>query len=182
MRFRSFVTMDHRHRASIALMNSHRHSPPLLQSALEVVRRPFVGSLLFGCIVGGIPLAILFNHLAFGGVVSSELCDALELFPVGMLATTVGALLGRNVTWEHLLQRTFFTSLGSWIPLPATVYAFLAWRSRYEIFAPQNFPAFILTLVLFATILTPPCWLLALGYAFLKNRNLHAGRSDASKL
>lgn len=174
--------MGHRQRTPLSLMESYPRSRPLLQSALEVVRRPFVGPFLFGCIVGGIPLAILFDRLTFRNVASSEFANALELFPVAILATTARALLGRDVTWKSLLRRTFLTSVGSWIPLPAMVYVLVEWRLGYEVFALQNFPAAIVGLALVATMLTPPCWLLALGFAFLKNRNSHAGGSQAPNL
>ena len=163
-------------------MTRFQRPRPLLQYALEVVRRPFLGPLLFGCIVGGIPLAILFNRLTFRNVASSELSDSLELFPVAILVTTVGALLGRDVTWKHMLRRAFFTSVGCWIPLPATVYVIVAQRLGYELFDFRNFPAAIVGLIILATMLTLPCWLLALGFGFLKNRHSHAGGSQASKL
>jgi len=142
---------------------------------MELFRRPFVGPLIFGLSFGGIPIGLVFSRLG-GAVVSPEVLRLMiDLSPVAALVTIIGALLGGDNGWKNLLRRVFLTSLACCVPVPTIVCGRLMWHWGYEVLGANNLHVFVLIFIGWATALTAPCWLLALGYTFLKNRDTHAG-------
>src|SRR2546427_9966994 len=103
------------------------------QRIQTVLRMPVMGSLLFGLVVGGIPLAVVFARLG-GRVVSPELLRFMvDLTPVAIVVVTVGVVLTARGGWKDLLCKALLASFGACTPLPITVCAILAWMWGYPV-------------------------------------------------
>jgi hypothetical protein len=137
---------------------------------LEIVRRPVLGPLIFGLLVGGIPLGFAFGGLA-GRMISPELVRlVLNLSPVAVSVIILGTLLGVNLRWREMIYRAFIVGAAECVPIPATVCVIVAHNWGYEMSSPSNFLVLILIFLFWSIILTGPSWLLALALLYLKNR------------
>ena len=134
-----------------------------------LVRRPVIGALLFGLIVGGTPFGIAFSRLS-GQVVSlNTLGLTAMLTPVAVVVATVGALLGGAERWHSLLSRAFFASLGACLPVPTFICGILVFHDLGPegFFDPRKLPGFALVFGIWAGVVTIYAWLLALAFVFL---------------
>lgn len=145
-----------------------KHSSKLLQRALSIMQRPFPGPLLFGLVFGGIPFGIVLFHWGLtdkGGDLFFE-----QLTPIAVFVAALGAILTTDSSPARLFWRAFFTSFGACVPVPTLTWAVLLWRVGTEILDLRNLPFATILFVLWMVGVTVLGWLLALSFAFLKNR------------
>lgn len=135
---------------------------------LAVLRRPYFGPILIGLVFGGIPSGVILGRLGIY-VVTPELFRLIFfLSPLAFLVSTIAAMLGARDDRRGLFIRAFLASFSCCVPLPISVCTYLLWRSGYEPFAAGNFPALILMLGAWGTVVTVSSWLLALGLNLLR--------------
>jgi hypothetical protein len=147
---------------------------------ISVFRRPLLGPLLCGLVLGGVPVGTAFSILGMyilgsTSVASDCITWALALFAVPV--TFVGTILGATNAWNHLLGRAVLASLAMCIPIPATVDLILLSRWGYEVFDLHNFPLFVILLLIWWLGAAISGWVLALGYSRLRRSSNRAARS-----
>jgi hypothetical protein len=138
---------------------------------ISVVRRPLLGPLVCGLVLGGVPIGTAFSilgRLILGSTSVTSDCAtwALALFAVPV--TFVGAILGATKAWHHLLRRAVLTSFAACVPIPATVDMILLSKWGYEVFALQNFWLFMILLLFWWGGAAVSAWVLALTYSRLR--------------
>jgi hypothetical protein len=148
---------------------SSNNSPnQIFERLRSFVRRPLLGSFVFGLFVEGVPVGTFFFLSGLDRVGNSF----PWLMPLSVLVVFLGAILGGDDGPGGLLARSFLTSLGGLFPVLVVAWAMFLWDFRF--FAPsidvRNLPwagTVIGQPVLLVTILG---WLLALAFRFLRNR------------
>lgn len=160
-------------------MGTTNPSNVIFGRTLSILRRPSLGPLIFGLLVGGIPFGILLFHLGLTDSWGDQFFDWLA--PVAVLIAALGAILPVNGSPARLLCRAFLASLSACVPMPTITWAVLAWRSGFEILDLRNLPYALILFALWTLAVTVLGWLLALTYAFLKNRHSRVGRSHELK-
>jgi hypothetical protein len=148
---------------------SSNNSPnQIFERLRSFVRRPLLGSFVFGLFVEGVPVGTFLYLLGLDKVGIS----LPWLMPLSVLVVFLGAILGAGDGPGGLLRRSFLTSLGGLFPVLVVAWAMFLWDFRF--FAPsidvRNLPwagTVIGQPVLLVTILG---WLLALAFRFLRNR------------
>jgi hypothetical protein len=146
----------------------------LLVRTLAVLRRQFMGPVLFGLLFGGLPFGILLFHLGPADTWGDHFF--VPLTPVAVFVAAMGAITIGNDNSARLLARAFLTSVSACIPVPVLVWTALAWRARFEILDIRNLPYTATLFVLWSLGVAVLGWLLALALVFLKNRYSRAAR------
>lgn len=115
-----------------------------------VWRRPLLGPLLFGLVLGGVPYGVVL--VVFGNRVLSSLnsLTGLLLSLFAILVAASSAALGASSDWKEVLGRTFLTSISACIPIPAIVYSVLLWKWGDEVFDIHNLPFFLILLAMWS--------------------------------
>jgi hypothetical protein len=139
-----------------------------LKRTFAVVRRPLVGPVLWGLVVGGIPFGIFLCYLGFTETWAQQFFERLT--PIAIVVAALGAVLSASRRPAHLLGRAFVTSLSACIPVPTITWLVILWRSGTEILDLRNLPLAIIGFVLWTVVVTVLGWLLALAVTFFKNR------------
>jgi hypothetical protein len=145
-----------------------------LVHTLAVLRRQFVGPVLFGLLSGGVPFGIVLFHLGPAAGWGDHFFAPLT--PVAVFVAAMGAITIGNDNAARLLARAFLTSISACIPIPLLVWTVLAWRGGFEILDIRNLPFAATLFVLWALGATLFGWLLALALVFLKNRYSRSAR------
>jgi membrane protease YdiL (CAAX protease family) len=144
------------------------HPRGLHSRMLGILRRPFLGPVLFGLLYGGIPCGIIFGFLGGDVYTVALLRFAIGLTPLAIVVSTLSPTLGVNRKWQHILWRVSLTSFATCVPVPAIVCTELA--RRWGPWVVNDIPGMITFLSLWTIAVIIPSWLLAFGYALLKNR------------
>jgi membrane protease YdiL (CAAX protease family) len=144
------------------------HERGLHSRMLGVLRRPLLGPVLFGLVYGGIPCGIIFGLLGSDVYTVVFLRFTIGLTPLAVVVSTLSPTLSVNRTWQHILLRVSLTSFATCVPVPAIVCTELA--RRWGEWVVKDIPRMIAFFGLWAVAVTIPSWLLAFGYAHMKNR------------
>jgi hypothetical protein len=153
---------------------NHSYGP--LARILRVLRRPLLGPLLFGIVLGGIPIGGMFFRWGVDRIAVNLDGLLYRLTPVAAVLSAWSAELSSNKSWQRLLWRAFVSSIAVCVPVPVLVWSLMAWHLGYEVFDARNFPFVFFILTTWALMITGPSWLLSLGYANSKDRRGQVGR------
>ena len=139
--------------------------PGFTPRALDVVRRPLVGSFLFGLILGGIPLGIVLA-IWYMPVMESSPSNAIiaKFLLFSILIATAGALLGGSNSWNVLLYRALVVSLAMCIPIPLVVDLNMLWATGSEALDVHNFPFHVMLCLVWSVEVTVAGAVLAVSY------------------
>jgi membrane protease YdiL (CAAX protease family) len=135
---------------------------------LGILRRPLLGPVLFGLLYGGLPCGIIFSLLGREVYTFAHVRFTIALTPLAIVVSTLSPTLGVNRKWQHILWRVSLTSFATCVPVPAIVCT--AFALHWGIWVVEDIPRMITFFGLWAIAVIIPSWLLAFGYALLKNR------------
>jgi hypothetical protein len=146
---------------------------------LRPLRRPLLGPVLFGLILGGIPLGVVLS-IWYVPIMDSPPRDSVIgmflLFTI--LVATFGAVLGGSSHWKVLFYRALLISLAMCIPIPLVVDLVMLSKTRAEVFDIRNFPFHVILCVVWSIEVTVAVGLLALGYSLYRG---HRSRVQSSR-
>jgi hypothetical protein len=143
----------------------------LTSRTLSLIRRPLLGSFLFGLILGGVPLGLVLG-VWYDRIMFQSLSDGI----VGMFlmfttfVATVGAVLDGSNHWKVLFYRAFLISLAMCVPIPLAVDLILLWKLSDDVLDVRNFPFHVALCVVWSIEVTVAGGLLALGYTLYRDR------------
>src|ERR1700682_3327551 len=136
----------------------------LFLKTMVVCQRPLAGPLLFGSVIGGIPISAI--------TIWTPHADEKTLWlitPFYALMTAAVAVSGSSNTWKYLLYRAFLSSFAGCVITPTIFW--ILWLRFVGHQAPDvHVVASAMAFSLWATIVLIPGWLLALAYIHLRRK------------
>jgi hypothetical protein len=144
---------------------------------LTVLRRPSVGPLLIGLLVGGIPSGFLLAALGISGRWDDIFFRWLT--PVAIFVSVLGAVLPQKSSPARLLCQSLITSFSACFAIPTIVWTVLAWREGLEILYVANLPYIAILFTLWSLVVAVMSWLIAMVFTFLKKKYSRAEQSHA---
>ena len=145
---------------------------------LAVLRRPLVGPMLLGIVLGGVPFGAMFSLLGDAVMSASLFGRMLELTPIAVVLSLLSTWLGLDKGLYRVFWRAFYTSFAACLPIPAIVCAKLALHWGYNVFSAEYLPPFIGFFFGWATVVALVSWFLALALEGLKIRGWRRLRGD----
>jgi hypothetical protein len=138
----------------------------LAPRALDIVRRPLVGTFLFGLILGGFPIGVALATWFTPIMTSSPSNAIIAMFLFFSISVaTVGAVLGGSNSWKLLLYTALVVSLAMCIPIPLVVDFTLLSVTGYQVLDVHNFPFHVILCFIWSVEVTIASGALAVSYA-----------------
>lgn len=112
---------------------NHRYA----KRAVEALRKPILGPIIFGLVLIGLPVGFGFRGLG-GSVASPNLPGtAAHLTPAAIILVAVQGIAFGGLSWRRLLRSSFLTSFAACVPVPFAVCTILDWPfDHWDVFNP----------------------------------------------